>query len=86
VDETAEITNEQLDKILADFSARGCATYLDDPALGFGHAATDLDDLGIPGFSPDLSRVPAAPVERTYAVGPAPAVGENLTMIHSLSP
>jgi hypothetical protein len=46
-----EITHDQLDKILADFSSRGLATYLDDPLLGFGHAAIDQDELGIPGFS-----------------------------------
>jgi hypothetical protein len=68
VDEHEEITHEQLDEILADFSARGCATYLDDPALGFGHAATDLDDLGIPQFSPELPQIPVALVERHQAL------------------
>src|ERR1035441_2882631 len=63
-----DINHEQLDTILADFSASGLATYLDDPVLGFGHAATDLDDLGIPRFSPELPRIPVALVERHQAL------------------
>ena len=65
-----EISHEQLDKILADFSALGRATYLDDPVLDFGYAATDLDDLGIPRFSPELPRIPVALVERHRRCGP----------------
>jgi hypothetical protein len=63
-----EINHDQLDKILADFSANGLTTYLDDPVLGFGYAASDLDDLGIPRFSPELPRVPAVLVERHQAL------------------
>ena len=59
-----EINHQQLDEILADFSALGRATYLDDPILNFGYAATEHDDLGIPKFSPELPRVPIALVER----------------------
>lgn len=63
-----EINHQQLDEILADFSALGRATYLDDPILGFGHAATGQDDLGIPQFSPELPQVPVALVERHQAL------------------
>ncbi|ETA00170.1 hypothetical protein ThrDRAFT_03911 [Frankia casuarinae] len=63
-----EINDRQLDEILADFSALGRPTYLDDPALGFGHAALDRDDLGIPRFSPDLPQVPVALIERHQAL------------------
>lgn len=44
--------------------ALGRATYLDDPILGFGYAATEQDDLGIPQLSPELPRVPVALIER----------------------
>ncbi len=63
-----EINDRQLDEIPADFSAVGQPAYLDDPALGFGHAALDQDDLGIPRFSPDLPRVPVALIERHQAL------------------
>ncbi|MGH3764777.1 MAG: hypothetical protein ACRDTX_06460, partial [Pseudonocardiaceae bacterium] len=63
-----DINHQQLDEILADFSALGRAAYLDDRALGFGYAATDRDELGIPQFSPDLPRVPVALVERHQAL------------------
>jgi hypothetical protein len=63
-----QINHQQLDEILADFSALGRATYLDDPILGFGYAATERDDLGIPQFSPELPRVPVALVERHQAL------------------
>lgn len=63
-----EINHRQLDEILADFSALGRTTYLDDPILGFGYAATDRDDLGIPQFSPELPQVPVALVERHQAL------------------
>ena len=43
-----EINYQQLDEILADFSALGRTTYLGDPVLDFGFAATERDDLGIP--------------------------------------
>jgi hypothetical protein len=52
-----EINQQQLVEILADFSALGRPTYLDDPVLGLGYAATDRDELGIPQFSPDLPQV-----------------------------
>jgi hypothetical protein len=63
-----EINHQQLDEILADFSALGRATYLDDPVLGLGYAATDRDELGIPQFSPDLPQIPVALVERHQAL------------------
>jgi hypothetical protein len=63
-----EINHQQLDQILADFSALGRPTYLDDPVLGLGYAATDRDELGIPQFSPDLPRVPVALIERHQAL------------------
>jgi hypothetical protein len=63
-----EINQRQLDEILADFSALGRTTYLDDPVLGLGYAATDLDELGIPEFSPDLPQVPVALIERHQAM------------------
>jgi hypothetical protein len=43
-----EVNHQQLDEILADFSATGRTTYLDDPLLDFGYAATHRDELGIP--------------------------------------
>lgn len=63
-----EINHQQLDEILADFSALGRATYLDDPVLGLGYAASELDELGIPEFSPDLPQVPVALIERHQAL------------------
>jgi hypothetical protein len=63
-----QINHEQLDEILADFSAFGKATHLDDPILDFGYAATEKDDLGIPLFSPELPRIPVALVERHQAL------------------
>ncbi len=63
-----EINHQQLDEILADFSAIGRTTYLDDPILGFGYAATERDNLGIPQFSPELPQVPVALVERHQAL------------------
>jgi hypothetical protein len=63
-----EINHQQLDEILADFSALGRATYLDDPVLGFGYAATERDELGLPQFSPELPQVPVALVERHQAL------------------
>jgi hypothetical protein len=63
-----DINHQQLDEILADFSALGRATYLDDLILGFGYAATERDDLGNPQFSPDLPQVPVALVERHQAL------------------
>lgn len=59
-----EVNDQQLEEILADFSALGRTTYLDDPILGFGYAALDRDDLGIPKFSPEFPQVPVALVER----------------------
>jgi hypothetical protein len=63
-----EINHQQLDEILADFPALGRATYLDDSVLGLGYAATYLDELGIPQFSPDLPQVPVALIERHQAL------------------
>jgi len=63
-----EINHQQLDEILVDFSALGRTTYLDDPILGFGYAATERDDLGLPQFSPELPQVPVALVERHQAL------------------
>ncbi|MGH3670953.1 MAG: hypothetical protein ACRDSH_09990, partial [Pseudonocardiaceae bacterium] len=63
-----EISHQQLDEILADFSALGRTTYLDDPILGFGYAATERDNLGIPQFSPELPQVPVVLVERHQAM------------------
>ena len=63
-----EISHQQLDEILADFSALGRATYLDDPALGFGHTATDRDEHGIPLFSSELPQIPVALIERHQAL------------------
>ncbi len=63
-----EITHQQLDEIVADFSALVRITYLDDPILGFGYAATERDDLGLPQFSPELPQVPVALVERHQAL------------------
>jgi len=59
-----EATDEQLQEILADFSALGHATYLDDPVLGFDYASAELDEMGLPRFSPEVPRVPVVPVER----------------------
>jgi hypothetical protein len=64
MDNPEEVTEKQLQEILADFSALGRATYLDDPALGFDYASAELDELGLPRFSPDVPRVPVALVER----------------------
>jgi hypothetical protein len=63
-----EINHQQLDEIVADFSALGQITYLNDPILGFGYAATERDDLGLPQFSPELPQVPVALVERHQAL------------------
>jgi hypothetical protein len=72
-----EINHQQLEEILADFSALGRATYLDDPILDFGYAATEHDELGIPKFSPDLPRVPVALVERHQELWTYPASANN---------
>lgn len=66
------ITDQQLDEILADFSALGRVTYLTDPALGFSHAATGRDDLGIPKFTPELPPLPVALIERHQALWTTP--------------
>ena len=63
-----DINHQQLDEILADFSALGQAAYLDDPIFGFGYAATERDELGLPQFSPELPQVPVALVERHQAL------------------
>jgi hypothetical protein len=59
-----EINQQQLDEILADFSASGRATFLDDPILGLGYGAIDRAELGIPPLSQDLPRFPVAVVQR----------------------
>lgn len=64
----APISHEQLDSILADFSARGHTTYLDDALLGLGHAAVKRDEIGVPTFSPDVPRLPVLLVERHQAL------------------
>jgi hypothetical protein len=63
-----EISSLQLDEILADFSALGRTTYLDDPRLGLGSVATEVDDLGMPEFSPELPHIPVALIERHQAL------------------
>jgi hypothetical protein len=65
VDNPEEITEEQLNAILADFSALGRATYIDDPGLGFDYFATEEDaKRGVPSFIPEPPRVPVALIER----------------------
>ncbi|MEU5987608.1 hypothetical protein ABZ806_01385 [Spirillospora sp. NPDC047418] len=83
-----EINQQQLDEILADFSALGRATYLDDPILNFGYAATDNDELGVPRFSPDLPQVPVALIERHQALWTHPdnnAPQQEVWTQHALS-
>lgn len=63
-----QVNNRQLEEILADFSALGRATYLDDPILGFGYAALERDSFGIPQFSSDLPQVPVVLAERHQAL------------------
>jgi len=63
-----DINDQRLDEILADFSALGRTTYLDDPILGLGYAAVERDELGIPLFSPQLPQIPVALVQRHHAV------------------
>jgi hypothetical protein len=70
-----EISHQQLDEILADFSAQGRTTYLDDPVLDIGHTATERDGEGVPQFSPDLPRVPVVLIERHQALWTTPADG-----------
>lgn len=62
------ISNDQLDSILGDFSARGRPTYLDDALLGLGHAAVERDEIGVPAFSAQLPPLPVVLVERHQAL------------------
>lgn len=70
-----QINHDQLDAILADFSALARTTYLDDPVLDIGHAATALNELGIPEFSTDLPALPVALIERHQALWTHPDTG-----------
>lgn len=63
-----QISHDQLDAILADFSALARTTYLDDPVLDFSHAATELNEMGVPAFSTDVPKVPVALIERHQAL------------------
>lgn len=85
------ISHKQLDSILADFSARGHVTYLDDALLGLSHAAVERDEVGVPAFSPKVPRLPVLLVERHQALwthpetpGPRQEVWTEQALTHGM--